>query len=65
MSRKLPPTLGQEVREARLAAGLTQAELAKRAKLPRGQVEISEIERGKLGKAAKVIDAIRRVLRMT
>ena len=56
--------LGQIIREARKSAGLTQAELAAKAKLPRGKVEISELERGKNQKAWAVIDAVFRVLKL-
>jgi transcriptional regulator with XRE-family HTH domain len=63
--KTIPPTqLGEEIREAREAARLTQAELAGRAGLPRGQVEISEIERGKHQAAWQVIVAIRRALKL-
>ena len=57
------PSYGETVRARRKAAGLTQVELGKLAKLPRGPVEISEVERGKNQKAYAVWAAIDRALR--
>ena len=58
--------LGQQIREARIEAGMFQCELAEQVGLPRGQTDISEIEReDKYVKAWRIIEKIRRVLGMT
>lgn len=56
---------GQELREARQQAELTQAEVAEEVGLPRGQTHVSEIERmGKHVKSWRIIETIRDVLGM-
>ena len=61
-SKTITP-LGQRIREAREAAGLTQAELAEQIGLPRGQTGISQIERtDKHVKDWRIIQSIRDVL---
>jgi transcriptional regulator with XRE-family HTH domain len=41
-----PATLGQRLRAARAAAGLTQGELAAAMEIPSGKQTVSEVERG-------------------
>lgn len=65
MPKKKKTTLGQQIRAARQDAGLTQAELATKAGLSRGQREISEIERGKYQHVWTQVQKIRRALEMT
>ena len=63
--KKKPARLGATIREARKDAGLSQAELAEKADVPRGQPGVYRIERLDMHvRSWRVIERIRRVLGM-
>ena len=62
-----PSRFGGKIRKAREALGMRQAALGKKAGLPRGQVDVSEIEREEQNhyvRSWRIIEKIRRVLGM-
>jgi HTH-type transcriptional regulator/antitoxin HipB len=58
--RKKPVPIGLKIRRLRLARGLTQAALARRARVR--QATISDLERGLVNRSVDVLNRIARVL---